>query len=838
MSILSWLSSSHWMSLGPSPVDTPNVSLGTSVGRAEAAAPDPTTADVLYVGGSNGGPWKTGVWNNDPPVWIVTGDDQPSLNFSGYHPLVVHPADNKIVLGLVSGAGGGVLKSTDHGLGWTLLANSEFEGAAVGSLAVHPTNTSILYVSVWYGASGGGVYKSTDGGLNWSNLTTFHSGMVADVVIAKFSPETLYAGMVPNGTNGVNTSGVYKSTDAGATWHLQAGGLPSGAAIGGAIRLESGSGKGVVYVTIFHNDGPNKVSVQRYKTTDDGGSWKALGATSSNAETRSWHVLLGVHPKDDNHVFANDAYSLFESTNGGTSWSRAENIGDDWVNIAFDANGNAAITADRNVYRYEVKTKKWTSCCGNLALTQFYDITIDPQNVNVTYGIAQDHVAGMKFDQNEPWNILPNGGGETGKVLVDPGNSKRLYISNPLDVTRFVIRSVDGGQTWTTILTNNAFSSQNYSLAYATQKAFVMDPGNPQRLLLGTNQVFETTNATANNPTWVAISNVLSSAPQIAGQFIRALAIAPSNTKTIYAATGDGHIWVTQDNGSHWNQRDTGIFGNGAAVELRINPANPNEVFAVTNGAAGHNVWHLQPASLQWVNISGNLPNNLGAASLFVDWQYSIPALFAGMARGVYHSVNLGQTWSKFAVDMPNTTVTDFESFPADNVLEAATSGRGMWAILIAPSKISGIVFDDSDSSGTYKPQDKGISGVTVFLDANGNGSLDASEYRATTDKDGNFVFDKVPPGTYTLMQAPLLGYTQTTPAFKNLSVSGSDVTGKNFGVRPLVLKVPPGPVGQIGQYTTLTDLHILPGRLPGEPIAGTSEHENQKMQSGNPKGS
>src|ERR1041384_8720627 len=211
---LSWLSNTKWAAIGPAPVDTPNVSLGNSAGRIEVAAPDPKSADVMYVGANGGGVWKTGVWNNTPPVWLSVSDDQPSLNFSGYHSLVVPPAHSKLILGVVSGPGAGLLKSPNARLGWTLLANSTFEGAMLGSIAVHPTNTNILYVSVWtpgaFAASG--VYKSTDGGMTWKNTTAFHAGFATDVIIARFNSKCLYAGLVRGSNNaGVQTGGVYRS---------------------------------------------------------------------------------------------------------------------------------------------------------------------------------------------------------------------------------------------------------------------------------------------------------------------------------------------------------------------------------------------------------------------------------------------------------------------------------------------------------------------------------------------------------------------------------------------------------------------------------------------------
>jgi photosystem II stability/assembly factor-like uncharacterized protein len=684
------LSDTAWSAIGPAPTDTPQVSLGHSAGRIEVAAPDPTNADVMYIGANGGGVWKTGVWNNPSPVWLSVSDDQPSLNFSGYHSLVVHPANHQLILGVVSGPGAGVLKSTNAGLGWTLLANSTFEGATLGSIAVHPTNTNILYVSVWSGGAFAkpGVYKSTNGGVTWQSITSFHGGPVTDVIIAKFNPKHLYAGMVAGYNNaGVGTAGVYRSTDEGVTWQLL--GLPFNFFLGNAVRLESATSSGTVYVTLFYMDvNATNVTVNRYKTTDGGLVWKALTATPGTPETRPWHVLLAVDPNNANHVFANDAYKLFESRDGGTTWSGAETIGDDWVNMTFDAKNNGVVTADRNLYTYEMSTKKWISREGNLQVTELYDITLDPHNVDRAYGIAQDHVASMKFSGSILWNFMPGGSGETGKVLVDSTNSNQLYVSNPLDPTKLVRRSTNAGGSWKTILTNNNFQPEDYALAYSVQKSFAMDPQQPKRLLIGLTRVFECSNATAASPVWTPISGVLSPSVDVSGQYITALAIAPSNSKTVYAATSDGHVWWTTNGGANWKQNDAGLFGMGAGklIDLRIDPANAKRVFAVSNGGAGKSIWFLDPATNQWKSICGDMRKNLFMASICPDWK-NPTVLYTGTARGVYRSIDLGVHWKVFALDLPNTLVSDLQIIPASSILAAGTYGRGAWEILLAPPK-------------------------------------------------------------------------------------------------------------------------------------------------------
>lgn len=562
----------------------------------------------------------------------------------------------------------------------------------LGSIAAHPTNTNILYVSVWWGGAfaTSGVYESTDGGLTWQNTTSFHNGPVSDVIIPKFNSQHLYAGLVRGpSTSGTGTAGVYRSTDGGNTWQLRTD-LPNNLFLGNAVRLESASATGTVYVSLYEMDLNAKTVVARFRTINNGQNWKKLAATPGVPELRSWHMVLAVNPNNANHVFANDAYVLYESTDGGNTWAQAETIGDDWVNMAFDANHNGVVTADRNIYRYETSTKTWLAREGNLGVTQLYDVTLDPQNTDRIYGVAQDHFAAMKFQGSIQWNYMSPGGGEAGKVLVAPNNSNQLYVSNPLNPdTSLVRRSSDGGSSWTIIYNNNSYLAGDYALGYSVQKSFVIDPQKPERILIGLTQVFECKDATVASPIWAAISMVLSPSATAGDQYITALAIAPSSGDTIYAATSDGHVWTTTDNGANWNQNDAGLFGmgGGTVIDMRIDPANSKKVFAATNGPGGKNVWSLNPVSSQWKNISGNLPANLSIACVCVDWKPATPALYAGTARAAYRSTNLGVSWQKFGLHLPNTVITDLQIIPASNILAAATFGRGAWEILLSTQK-------------------------------------------------------------------------------------------------------------------------------------------------------
>ncbi|MEQ9415873.1 MAG: glycosyl hydrolase, partial [Cyclobacteriaceae bacterium] len=81
-------------------------------------------------------------------------------------------------------------------------------------------NNNMLYYT---GYTGGGVWKTDNAGASWKNISDgfFKSGSVGEIAISESDPNVIYVGMGEHAVRGVMTTygdGVYKSTDAGATW--------------------------------------------------------------------------------------------------------------------------------------------------------------------------------------------------------------------------------------------------------------------------------------------------------------------------------------------------------------------------------------------------------------------------------------------------------------------------------------------------------------------------------------------------------------------------------------------------------------------------------------------
>ena len=99
----------------------------------------------------------------------------------------------------------GLFRTGDKGEHWERIGQS-LADPFISSVVLHPTDSSRLYLG-----GPAGVWKSSDGGKTWQAMNQGLATLnIRALAMAPTNSQTLYAG-----TNG---SGLYRSTDAGATW--------------------------------------------------------------------------------------------------------------------------------------------------------------------------------------------------------------------------------------------------------------------------------------------------------------------------------------------------------------------------------------------------------------------------------------------------------------------------------------------------------------------------------------------------------------------------------------------------------------------------------------------
>ena len=95
---------------------------------------------------------------------------------------------------------------------------------------------------------------------------------------------------------------------------------------------------------------------------------------------------------------------------------------------------------------------------------------------------------------------------------------------------------------------------------------------------------------------------------------------------------------------------------------------------------------------------------------------------------------------------------------------------------------VTGNVYNDLNGNGNLDPGEPGLQGWTLEL-FNASGNIVAS---TVSDANGNYEFDNLFPGTFTVSEVSMSGWTQTQPVnpgyYSFTTQSGLDETGLNFG--------------------------------------------------------
>ena len=192
----------------------------------------------------------------------------------------------------------------------------------------------------------------------------------------------------------------------------------------------------------------------------------------------------------------------------------------------------------------------------------------------------------------------------------------------------------------------------------------------------------------------------------------------------------------------------------------------------VYDDLSGNGVFDPGDPGLQgWtVNLLDSSSNLIATTTSAADGTYS----FANLGYGVYTVEEVPQSgWYQTEPGSPYTyTVT-------------ATSGTNLSGLDFGNFQlvdVTGNVYNDLNGNGNLDPGDPGLQGWTVNL-------LDASDNlvaTTTSDANGNYEFDSLFPGTFTVEEVLQSGWTQTQPVNPNFyqfeTQSGLDETGLNFG--------------------------------------------------------
>lgn len=229
---LSWVDTLKWRSIGPA-------AMGGRITDIEVCESDPNT---WWAATASGGLLKT---TNNGTTFEHQFDRESTVSIGD----VAVSASNPEIVWVGTGEanprnsvswGDGVYKSVDHGKTWTCMGlKKSFQ---IGRIAIHPENPDIVYVGalgrLWGDSEERGLYKTADGGKTWEKIFYVNEKTgIIEVQMSPGSPDTLLLAAYERQRDGYDSndpkkkwgpgSGIYKTTDGGASFRKITEGLPT-----------------------------------------------------------------------------------------------------------------------------------------------------------------------------------------------------------------------------------------------------------------------------------------------------------------------------------------------------------------------------------------------------------------------------------------------------------------------------------------------------------------------------------------------------------------------------------------------------------------------------------
>jgi photosystem II stability/assembly factor-like uncharacterized protein len=185
----------------------------------------------------------------------------------------------------MGGVGGGVWKTTDGGERWFNVSDRYFKAGSMGAIAVSESDPNVVYTGTGSACVRGnvspgiGVYKSTDAGASWTHVGLDEAGQIGRVRIHPRDPDLVYVAALGHIFGPNPDRGVFRSRNGGKSWEKV---LYVSDRTGAIDLILDANNPRILYATLWTverkpwtiDSGGEESGI--YKSTDGGDSWKLL----------------------------------------------------------------------------------------------------------------------------------------------------------------------------------------------------------------------------------------------------------------------------------------------------------------------------------------------------------------------------------------------------------------------------------------------------------------------------------------------------------------------------------------------------------------------------------
>ncbi|HZS62809.1 MAG TPA: glycosyl hydrolase [Gemmatimonadaceae bacterium] len=675
-------------------------------GRSVAVAGSASRPYEYWMGTTGGGVLKTtdGGIHWSPATDKYFGGTIGAIGVSESNPDIVYVGTGEYdIRGNVS-HGDGVYKTTDGGKTWTKVGLTDTR--QISRVRVDPHDPNIVYVGalghVWGPNPERGLYKSTDGGKTWNKILFRNDSTgICEVVIDANDSRTIYAAFWQAGrkpwqlVSGGAGSGIFKSTDAGATWTeiTRNSGLPTGI-IGNIGLAVSPANSQRVWALVEADSGGV------YRSDDGGQTWTKTNSERKLRQRAWYYTKIFADPKDANTIYALNT-NFYKSVDGGKTF---KNIpvphGDNhdlWIASndpqrmieSNDGSGNISFNGG----------KSWSE--QDDATAQFYHVTTTMDFPYKVCGAQQDNTTLCGPSANAGGIVMADwqevGGGESGYIQVRPDSTDLVYAGSYSYLSKKNLKT--GFQKEITPWPENPMGHSAGDLKYRFQWTFpiLISPHDPKTLYVGANVLFKSTDdgqnwqtispdLTRHDPATLGASGGPITKDQTSVEYyatIFAVAESPITRGELWTGSDDGKIYLTRTGGAPWTDVSPKDWGEW----MRISSLEPSHYDAGTIYVAGnrYQLDDMKPYLLKstdygktWKLITNGIPDDEFTRVIRED-PVKRGLLYAGTERGVYVSFDDGAHWQSLRRNLPLVPIHDL--VVKGNDLVAATHGRSFWIL-------------------------------------------------------------------------------------------------------------------------------------------------------------
>ncbi len=691
--------------------------IGPDGNRAIAVAGEPGNPMVAYVGAASGGIFKT---TDGGVSWTPIFDQQDNSSIGA---LAIAPSDNAVVWAgtgesfLIRPAhaiGNGVYKSVDSGRTWVNMGLQPT--ARISRVIIDPHNSNVVYVAALGNTNTPqqerGVYKTTDGGKSWTRVLFVDENTgCSDLSIDPQHPDTLYAAMWQIDiktwklSSGGPGSGIYKTTDGGATWKPLRNGLPGGPdhPVGKTSVDVAVSSPGIVYALIEDK------TPGLYKSEDAGEHWTLLYQNNSMAQRAPYYTRVRVSPQDPNRLYT-ICVTIMQSNDGGKTFNGNGNYrpGGDNHDMWFDpTNAKRIMVAHDGCLNMTLNDgKTWQNF--NLPIAQMYHVSVDNQVPYFVYGNRQDGYSyrgpSNSLQGNIPLGLWTGVGGcESGYAQPDPVDNNIVWsgcYDGGLDVFDIKTGHAHDVRAWP----EAAYGWTPADLKYRWHWNFplTISTHNHNKVLIGSQFVHQTTDGGQH---WTIISPDLTTNDKshqqnsggtnsdnlmtFDGCTLFSIIESPLREGLIWTGSNDGQVNLTKDGGKNWTNITANITGLPKWGTIsNIEPSAFDEGTAYISvdlhqvGDFNPYIYKTADYGQSWKVISSAIPKSNAA---FVHQVKEDPAqkglLWAGTDNALYFSPDDGIHWIHLKNDLPPSPIYGIVIQKNFSDLVLATFGRGFYIL-------------------------------------------------------------------------------------------------------------------------------------------------------------